>query len=412
VGLKDPKWDVQAREALRLISLVWSETRTTEVNPELLAYNLCTEAARAGCEDPLVMYVRAWCYNVAVRKDYMEALRQHLHAARLMKEKGSKYPPIRQAFVFVRAAEFFARLRKETPENDRQAIKDLLEPALARFGEAARDAEVPDSVLMECGNVIASAWMYLDKDRKIGIDQVAGVFSKARPDGTLPLLFIGSAYFKYAWDARGNGWASTVTAEGWKLMGERLLEAEAALIKVWERNPDDPQAPTLMIGVELGQGRGMDVMEKWFKRAMFADPDNLDACRKKMYYLEPKWHGSAEHMLEFGRALLAGGNWDARLPFQLIDAHLTLAGYASNRAAYYKDEGVWKDVKAVYETYLKGHPDSPMERSWFAKLACWCGHFDVAHSQFQELGDKAVVTVFENRAGLDRLRAEAADKGR
>jgi hypothetical protein len=412
VGLKDPKWDAQAREALRLISLIWSEPKTKQLNPALRAYRLCEEAAQAGCDDPLVMYVRAWTYDSAVRKDYMEALRLQLHAARLMKEKGQKYPPIRQAFSFVRAAEFFARLRQETPENDHKAIQDLLDLALVRFGEAAREVDVPDSILLECGNVVAVAWKYLDKDRKVGIDKVDEVFSEARPGGTLPLLFKGSSYFSYAWDARGNGWANTVTTEGWKLMKERLAIAEAALTKAWENKPDDPEAPTLMLGVELGQGRGMGVMETWFKRAMEADPDNLEACRKKMYYLEPKWHGSPEHMVAFGRSLLAGGNWDARLPFQLIDAHLTLAGYGKDRASYYKSDDVWKDVKAVYDGYLGGHPDAVRERSWFAKLACWCGHFDEARKQFQELGDQAAVSAFASQAEMDALRAEAAEKGR
>jgi hypothetical protein len=57
-----------------------------------------------------------------------------------------------------------------------------------------------------------------------------------------------------------------------------------------------------MITVEMAIGEGnRDEMEKWFWRAMDADNDNLDACNKKLLWLEPKWHGSPEEMLEFAR---------------------------------------------------------------------------------------------------------------
>ena len=50
-------------------------------------------------------------------------------------------------------------------------------------------------------------------------------------------------------------------------------------------------------------------MEKWFKRAMDTDPDNLQACYNKMYYLEPKWHNDPAGMLEFGYQSLKSANW-------------------------------------------------------------------------------------------------------
>jgi hypothetical protein len=168
-----------------------------------------------------------------------------------------------------------------------------------------------------------------------------------------------------------------------------------------------------MIGVELGQGKGRGVMETWFKRAMEANPDNLDACKKKMYYLEPKWHGSPEDMVGFGRQLLAGGNWEALLPYELIEAHVTLAGYREkDEEEYYKNPEVWKDVKAVYDACLKIHPDSARDRTWFAKLACWCGQYAESSRQFELLGGKADPSVFTDRAEMDKVKAEAAAKGR
>lgn len=207
-------------------------------------------------------------------------------------------------------------------------------------------------------------------------------------------------------------YANTVKEEGWKLMAERLAEAEAALTQAWEKRPEDSQAPTQMLAVELGQGKGRAVMETWFKRAMEADPGNFEACKKKMYYLEPKWHGSPAEMLAFGRELLAAGNWEARLPFQLVDAHHALSVYEKDRMAYYRNDEVWKDVQAVYSGYLKDHSSASFDRTWYAKLACRCGKYDEAHRQFETLGEKAVVNAFASREELQQMKAEAAAKGR
>jgi hypothetical protein len=411
IGRKDPKWDAKAVESLTLTTRVWA--KTAAAGQDRQAYELTSAAAAAGCDDPLILYARARMYDVAIRKSFAEAIGLHLAAATAMKEKGARYHELRQCFCFARAAELLAR-KKDLSDDDKRQIQDWLELALSRLGEAAGDPATPDSALQEVSEIMIGSWMKLARDRKVGFDKVFEQLRKARPESPMPLILEGAVYTSYAWDARGGGWANTVTEDGWKKMHERLDVAEKALTEAWKKNPDDPAAPTLMLGVELGQGKGRAVMETWYKRAMEADPDHFAACGKKMYYLEPKWHGSPEDMLGFGRELLAGGNWDARLPFKLVDAHLTLAGYADDKqkkADYYKDEAVWKDLRAVYEGYLKRHPESDWDRTFYAKLACWCGHWTEAKAQFDKLGEKAIVGAFADRAEMDRLKAEAAEKG-
>ena len=75
-----------------------------------------------------------------------------------------------------------------------------------------------------------------------------------------------------------------------------------------------------MITVEMAIGEGnRDEMEKWFKRAMDADSDNLNACKQKLLWLEPKWHGSPEEMLRFARACRDTKNWRSGIPLVLAE---------------------------------------------------------------------------------------------
>jgi hypothetical protein len=412
-GRADPKWDEAAIQAITLVVEIWTKASTP--GSDRKAYELAGAAIHAGCDDPFVLYARARMYDVVIRKSFAESVRLHVEAARAMKERGARYHPMRRSICFARAADFIARSKKDLTDEDKKAVEEWLELAVPLLGKASADPETPETNLVEIGELIIATWMKLTKDRKVGFDRVFEALTQGRPDSTLPLALKGVTYTHYAWDARGGGWANTVTEDGWKKMAERLFVAEQALTEAWQKNPADPRAPTQMIAVELGQGKGREVMETWWKRAMEADPDNFEACSKKMYYLEPKWHGSPEDMLRFGRELLAGGNWEARLPFKLVDAHLTLSGYQEPKEAqaeYFTDEHVWKDFQAVYDRYLARYPDSVWDRSFYAKLACKCGRWSAAKAQFDKLGGQVMVGAFADQAELNRFRAEAAEKGK
>jgi hypothetical protein len=410
VGRKDAKWDAKVHAAMPLLVRNWDGDATPAQSRAV--YNLLSEAVAAGCDDPLALYARARMYETAVDRSGSELIPLHVGAARGMKERGPGYHPLRQTFAYARAAQFLAGAKEDLGDDEKRQVKQWWDLAVDHLEKAAADPESPVSLLLEVSQLLIKTEMKRTGDRQAGLDRVFEALSKARPKSPLALVVKGEAYTDYAWDARGGGWANTVTPEGWQKMAERLAVAEAALTEAWKMDPEDPEAPTQMINVELGPGKGRGVMETWFKRAMAADPNNFRACSHKMYYLEPKWHGSEQAMVAFGRELLAGGNWEARLPFQLIEAHWTLSSYGDKQGEYFKDPEVWKDIQSVYEPFLKKYPDSVWDRSYYAKYACYSGHWTEAKGQFDRLGEAVLVRAFKDKAELDRLRVEAAEKSK
>jgi hypothetical protein len=118
-------------------------------------------------------------------------------------------------------------------------------------------------------------------------------------------------------------------------------------------------------------------------------------------------------MLAFGRECLQTGNWKARLPFILVEAHENLSQYnRDNPAAYFTQPQVWPDIKSVFEPYLKQYPSAAYDRSRYALFACRCGQWDEAHRQFTQLGKDADVRPFGNPGTLEQLRREAAAKAK
>ena len=131
-------------------------------------------------------------------------------------------------------------------------------------------------------------------------------------------------------------------------------------------------------------------METWFERAMKADGDNHSACFTKLDWLDPKWHGSHEEMLAFGRACGATKNWRAGLTLLLADAHLRFYADlpADEGKKYMSSPDVWSDIHSVFDEYLKHRPQDNVARSKYAML-CYLGqHYEEGYAQFVELGDR------------------------
>lgn len=58
---------------------------------------------------------------------------------------------------------------------------------------------------------------------------------KMRENTYLPLLQLGKFYIKYAWNARGGGWASTVSEQGWEFFRKRVQLAREHLEAGFEK---------------------------------------------------------------------------------------------------------------------------------------------------------------------------------
>jgi hypothetical protein len=284
----------------------------------------------------------------------------------------------------------------------------LLKQASSLWPEVVKQPDIPPAVLKQLANEFIQASTWPKGDRKKAIDQIYPAIEAALPHSTIPLELKGRFYVDYAWEARGGGWAKDVTPANAKLFMERLAVAEQALTKASEMSPNEPDAATVMIEVELGQGRGRDVMEKWFARATKANPDNVDAYRAKLRYLQPKWHGTTAALNAFATECRNTRNWYARLPIVSLEAHDALAEASGNPDAYYRSPSVWRDVEAVLRPWIDAFPDDAAGRSRLAYFACKCQHWDEAKRQFAALGDNAVPDQFGDPAMLPLCRMEAA----
>lgn len=408
VGRHDPKWDEPARQGIREFC------SGIHTDPAAGLEVLQHVARDLKCDDPLVLYYEARLLELAVLREADPGKKKELSADALHFYEGAcdgfeklDYPADRKCLAFARLATVLVSTAPKDDAKSRDRAKTLADEA-ARLLPAA--IKLPGITPDHLGNVcewLVFVQMRFGADRGAVLGQMLPDLLKAAPDQPGPLIIVGTQCVNWAWDARGKGDANALTPEDRKNMIERLAVAEEVLTRAYELDPTDGAAAAEMLEVELVQGKGRDVMEKWFKRAIAADPENQTAYLAKLRYLEPQWHGSPKDMLDFGHQCLATRNWIGGTTYVLLQAHVALSKSAGDEAAYWHSAAVWPDVQAVVGGAAELFPEDAAVQSRYAFWAWRCGQWATANALFKLLGDKASVSVFGGQSKLDEARTES-----
>jgi hypothetical protein len=382
VGRKDPKWDTQARTFFaKLAKGAAEQTNNPALEKEIAA--AIKELQSLKCEDPLVRYM------ILRRTEdphhaHESGTNQWVEAALDLDASG--YHQYWKFFSFARAAQ---AVKSTSPRTNSPAVIKFRNDASQRLIDLVTDYSIPTSVMYEAVN----SWVLGDLEtvQKLRIwtyEQLEHSMLEGWGDTAEAQFIRGAFHIKYAWDARGGGWANTVTDDGWRQMKERLQTARECLERAWIMKPMEEIA-VKMLTVELGDSKGRRAMERWFNRAMDLNPASYAACDAKMYWLMPKWHGSPEEVIAFGRECLTNRN--GQIPLLLYHGHRQIASYkkqleAGSERVYWKQPQVWADVKESFETFFEINPDAIGWRHDYAMAAYQAEAWDDLRKQIKLLG--------------------------
>jgi hypothetical protein len=151
------------------------------------------------------------------------------------------------------------------------------------------------------------------------------------------------AWTKFAWKARGSGFADTVEPKGWELFNDRLKMGRTFLEPV---SPGDrsPLWYSAMQVVALGQSWDRDVYDRLYDQAVASEPRYQSFYLRKAYYLMPRWHGSEGESEAFAAkaADKLGGEAGDQV-FALV--HMDLSNFQGIPEWRKKNPGVWPRMK-------------------------------------------------------------------
>ena len=372
----DPAYDA---DALQLIKtwIDFNYSGKPQTNYAAIVQMCNRLATNPACNDPLVLTV------TAVNEGEMHEAIQRFDRA-LKAYEHSRY----KAFPRLRATVTLAgeltdlygksdRVR-ELDWSSKRLLKDALSDGSIRPGD---QAEIADVLLVNWGN----GFFHRNAAMIPKIAHDAG-----KPYQWLALVLEGERQIDLAWEARGNGWASTVTPEGWKGFHEHLVEARRNLTRAWELRPDLPLAASRMMTVALGSS-DITEMRQWFDRAIAAQVDYPGVWKSMRWGLRPRWHGSHDAMLAFGVMAANTRRYDTDVPRNLLDSITELEWDMELPFGehIYGREDIWPHLREMYEGYIAEPKQAECADGWrssYSIAAFLAGKYDVARTQLEAIG--------------------------
>jgi Domain of unknown function (DUF4034) len=221
------------------------------------------------------------------------------------------------------------------------------------------------------------------------------------PESRAAALAEALYWYKYAWRARGNGYASSVTADGWKLFRERLEKAEAALLESKEYASSGPLWWDICLQVGNGLGWPKQRLLEIFSEATKKEKYFYTIYTDIAYFLGPKWGGSWQLVDKFikdavkNTQVVDGYSMYARLYWvisQLEELDFNL---------FHDSQASWTDMKRGFEDIIRNYPHSAWDINTFAAAACIAGDKETFQTLRFRIGKTTVPKAFPSNYSLD-----------
>jgi hypothetical protein len=406
-GKTNALWDKAAIEALKLycdlgaLNPESSESATTTKR----LYEAATRALEAGCDDPLIQYLK-WNYTPLDESSEgrWKLTRGSLAAAEGMEK--SSYPPICKALAGILACDAST---KAVSSDMGPKLIFLTRATIHHMDEALHDPAIPSTVSTNVADVIKLGTI---RDIETNDDLHTILFptleKECKPRG-FSYELRANYFIVAAWNSRGNDYADKVSEAQFKVFDRCLVKAEDILRTGWEADPKDSEIPALMIQICTGRSLPRAEMEKWFDRAMALDPNNSNAAFQKANYLSPKWLGTVRDVIAFGYECANSPRWGGSVPLVLVFVHQDLQRITGiDPAKYFGQAIVWRDLRVSYEKYFRLNPTDTETRPKFARDAFYGGDYKLFLEQMDKAGPNVnYFAVFGGEEQFEEMKKKA-----
>ncbi len=235
--------------------------------------------------------------------------------------------------------------------------------------------------------------------------QLINAWAAACPHQVTPKLALAGLYQRYAWFARGGGYADTVSDKSWKVMAERNLCALKILKEVRANPKKDPRAYYLLLQLAKDESYEKTRYDEIFDESVKLFPDYKTAYYSKVLDLQPRWGGAKGEWERFIKETadkaggLEGDKFYAQMVWAVVYTHWYRAG---NLFKEFQLE--YPRVKRGMEALRTAYPDSLEALSAYCSMASQAGDKRTAIRLFNELGGRVDKEIWADEAAFKYWR--------
>jgi hypothetical protein len=189
----------------------------------------------------------------------------------------------------------------------------------------------------------------------------------AYPNSAATHLSLAYLYINYSWNARGSGFADSVTDAQWKLFHEGNAKAKAILLEASSLKNKDPFWYELMQVVAHNEGWAQAEAREVFDQAVAFEPGYYHYYVEYDRYLQPQWYGKPGDVLAFAKEISS--------KVSEPDGSMFYFWIMSSRACYCKDamqdlpQASYPKLQAGYNSIARLYGVSNLNANRFAYMA-------------------------------------------
>lgn len=244
-----------------------------------------------------------------------------------------------------------------------------------------------------------------EEDWKTHLDLLQSWVS-ARPDSVTARIALAESYVNYGADARGSGFADTVSESGWKLFAERTAKAKKILDEASSLPTKDPEWYFAMQTIALGSWDPA-ARRALLEQAVKFEPTYYYYYRSYAYSILPKWggeQGEAENFLQTAADRIGGDAGDI-LYFRV--AGILICGCQNDQQLNLS----WPRIQKGFAAVEKQNGPSPVNWNLLAHMAQSYNDAFVAEKMFAKVGDQWSEDIWHTSSAFESARQWAKQMG-
>lgn len=222
-----------------------------------------------------------------------------------------------------------------------------------------------------------------------------------RPESVTAHVALGYAYLNYAWQARGQGDAASVTAEGGRLMQERLKLAETELQRAEGKCPE-----WYYVMLQVGRLKGWEAedLTNFLQRAITFEPEFYYSYQEVARGLMPKWRGKAGDVEKFAEdsANKVGGQAGDILYWQITQSIIgdrDLGNIVQHLS--------WSRAMVGHQALVAQYGVTSVRQNQLAQMAARFGDYMVTDETMTQIGDHWDPSTWGTKEYFDKVKTWA-----